>query len=62
GLFSLPAPYLGGLMWEKWSPYWPFLVNAVMLVITLPIIWITIRPQRIQQEQNRAATLLKEHA
>lgn len=62
GLFSLPAPYLGGLMWEKWSPFWPFIVNAVMLVITLPIIWVTIRPQRIQQEQNRAAALLKEHA
>ncbi|KPL83852.1 hypothetical protein SE15_01000 [Thermanaerothrix daxensis] len=62
GLFSLPAPYLGGLMWEVLSPQWPFVINALMLLITLPIIWLTVRPQRIQQEQARAVTLLKEQA
>ncbi len=29
GLFSLPAPYLGGLLWDRFSPGTPFLITAI---------------------------------
>ena len=39
GLLSLPAPYLGSLMWEKISPQSPFVVAAVVSVLTIIPIW-----------------------
>jgi len=39
GLLSLPAPYLGTLMWEKISPKSPFMVAAVVSLLTIVPIW-----------------------
>lgn len=39
GLVSLPAPFLGGLMWQQWGPQAPFLVTAfAMLLIIIPVL------------------------
>ncbi|MBP9675339.1 MAG: MFS transporter [Anaerolineaceae bacterium] len=38
GLISLPAPFIGSLLWENISPQFPFLVTAVVsLIIILPV-------------------------
>lgn len=39
GLLSLPAPYLGTLMWEKIGPKSPFVVAAVVSLLTIIPIW-----------------------
>jgi DHA1 family multidrug resistance protein-like MFS transporter len=39
GLLSLPAPYLGTLMWEKISPQSPFMVAAAVSILTILPIW-----------------------
>jgi MFS family permease len=39
GLLSLPAPYLGTLMWEKFSPQSPFMVAAAVSILTIIPIW-----------------------
>lgn len=39
GLLSLPAPYLGTLMWEHISPRAPFVVAAVVSILTIIPIW-----------------------
>ena len=39
GLFSLPAPYLGTLMWERIGPKSPFVVAAVASILTIFPIW-----------------------
>ncbi|HUX37290.1 MAG TPA: MFS transporter [Rectinemataceae bacterium] len=43
GILSLPAPYLGGLMWKAWGPTSPFLITAfAMLIIIIPV-WLKFR-------------------
>jgi MFS family permease len=39
GLISLPAPYLGTLMWEKIDPRAPFVVAAAAALLTIVPIW-----------------------
>ncbi len=39
GLVSLPAPYIGALMWEQFGPQSPFYVTFVGLLLMVPIAW-----------------------
>jgi MFS family permease len=39
GLISLPAPYLGALLWEQVSPKTPFTITAIVAFITIIPIW-----------------------
>jgi MFS family permease len=43
GLLSLPAPYLGTLMWEKIDPKAPFVVAAAVSVLTIIPIWLKFK-------------------
>jgi dipeptide/tripeptide permease len=43
GLLSLPAPYLGTLMWEKINPQSPFMVAAAASILTIIPIWYKFR-------------------
>jgi dipeptide/tripeptide permease len=43
GLLSLPAPYLGTLMWENINPQSPFVVAAVVSILTIIPIWFKFR-------------------
>ena len=43
GLLSLPAPYLGTLMWEKINPRSPFVVAAMVSILTIIPIWYKFR-------------------
>jgi DHA1 family tetracycline resistance protein-like MFS transporter len=42
--FSMPAPYVGSLMWEKFSPQIPFLFGSVFIFIGLGVLWFVLRP------------------
>lgn len=43
GLVSLPAPWLGGLLWTKFSPRAPFLITGIVsFLCTIPA-WIKFR-------------------
>ena len=43
GLLSLPAPYLGTLMWEKINPRSPFVVAAAVSILTIIPIWFKFK-------------------
>jgi MFS family permease len=43
GVISLPAPYIGALLWDKFDPRVPFYVPMVALFIILPIIWFKFK-------------------
>jgi MFS family permease len=45
GLISLPAPYIGAMLWERFSPRLPFYFPLVATLLTLPVIWIKFRPK-----------------
>lgn len=43
GLISLPAPYLGAWLWERFAPQVPFYVPLVATLLLLPVMWIKFR-------------------
>lgn len=43
GLISLPAPWLGGLLWERVSPRSPFLITSVVILLSIIPVWIKFK-------------------
>jgi MFS family permease len=40
GILSLPMPWIGAQLWERFTPQVPFWVTAVVCAITIPIAWV----------------------
>ena len=52
GLISLPAPYIGGLLWEAISPQAPFYAPIIATLLVIPIMWTKFRlPDRPEDEE-----------
>jgi MFS family permease len=43
GIISLPAPYVGTWMWQRFGPRVPFYVPLVAMLLMQPIIWFKYR-------------------
>ncbi len=43
GLVSLPAPYIGAMLWERFAPQVPFYVPLVATLLLLPIMWLKFK-------------------
>ena len=43
GFISLPAPWLGAQLWERFSPRLPFLITAVMALVTIVPTWFKFK-------------------
>lgn len=43
GLFSLPAPYVGGQLYEKVSPRFPFIITAWVSLVTVIPAWLKFK-------------------
>jgi MFS family permease len=43
GIISLPAPFIGAWMWEKFGPRVPFYVPLVAMALMLPVIWFKFK-------------------
>lgn len=43
GLISLPAPYLGSLLWKGISPQFPFAVTAVVSLLAIVPVWLKFK-------------------
>ncbi len=43
GLISLPAPFIGGLMWKHIDPRAPFIVPIVVTLALLPLMWVKFK-------------------
>jgi len=39
GLLSLPFPWIGAQLWERFGPQAPFWVTVAACVISIPIAW-----------------------
>ena len=49
GFISLPAPWIGATLWEKFSPQTPFIItSAAALLITIPIYFKFKAPPKVQ--------------
>ena len=45
-LLALPSPYVGGLLWEKFSPQTPFILTAVVVLLTTIPVWFKFKLAR----------------
>ncbi len=54
GLLSLPAPYLGAMLWERFTPQVPFYIPLATTVLLLPVMWIKFKlpPNREAWEEQ----------
>ena len=43
GLFSLPAPWVGGQLWEKVNPRFPFQITAVISLLSIIPVWFKFK-------------------
>ncbi len=43
GFISLPAPWLGAQLWERFSPRLPFIITAITSLAILPPIWFKFK-------------------
>jgi MFS family permease len=43
GVISLPSPYIGAWMWERFGPRVPFFVPMIAMTLMLPVIWVKFR-------------------
>lgn len=42
GLISLPAPYIGGIMWQMLGPKAPFFVPLIAGLVVTPLLWFKL--------------------
>jgi MFS family permease len=49
GVISLPSPYIGTWMWEKFGPRVPFYVPLVAMMLMLPVIWFKFKLPKSSQ-------------
>jgi MFS family permease len=51
GLISLPAPYIGALLWENVNPICPFYIPLIAMVAMMPLMWVKFKlPPEAEQE------------
>jgi MFS family permease len=43
GLVSLPAPLIGGFLWEKVNPQFPFMITAVVSLLAVIPVWFKFK-------------------
>ena len=50
GVISLPAPWIGGQMWQRFGPTVPFTVTAVVILLSVIPIWLKFKlPKTVEQ-------------
>lgn len=52
GVVSLPAPWLGAQMWEKFGPQVPFLVPVVVTAALLPVMWVKFKLPKAEEKEE----------
>jgi MFS family permease len=51
GIISLPAPWIGGQLWDSVSPRFPFLITGVVVMLSIIPIMLKFRlPDKTQAE------------
>ena len=43
GFLSLPAPWLGAQLWERFDPRLPFVITAITALVTIIPVWFKFR-------------------
>lgn len=60
GIISLPSPYIGVMLWERFGPQMPFYVPLVAMMLMLPVIWFKFRLPKAETPAQAATGLAGE--
>jgi MFS family permease len=52
GLVSLPAPMIGGYLWENFNPQFPFIVTAVASLFSIIPVWFKFKVDRPVEDED----------
>ncbi len=52
GVVSLPAPWLGAQMWEKFGPQVPFMVPVIATVLLIPVMWVKFKLPKVEEKEE----------
>jgi MFS family permease len=55
GLVSLPAPVIGGYLWENVSPQFPFMITAVASLLSIIPVWLKFKVSGDMEEANETS-------
>jgi MFS family permease len=56
-LLALPAPYLGGLLWDNFTPRTPFIITTVVVVLSIIPVWFKFRLPEKDEKQGSGRTI-----
>jgi hypothetical protein len=42
-LLALPAPYIGGLLWDRFTPRTPFIITTIVVLLSVIPVWLKFR-------------------
>lgn len=62
GLVSLPAPWIGAQLWDRVSPQFPFMVTAVVLLLSIIPIWLKFKLPKKDNQTVTDETLTEDSA
>lgn len=54
GLVSLPAPWIGGYLWERVNPQFPFMLTAIASLLCVIPVWFKFKVSKSQEEEPAA--------
>ena len=52
GIVSLPSPWIGAQLWDQVSPQFPFMLTAIVLLLSVIPIWIKFKLPKIDEKEN----------
>lgn len=52
GVVSLPAPWIGGQLWERFGPSAPFTITAVVILLSVIPIWLKFKLPKTEEASD----------
>ena len=52
GVISLPSPWIGAQLWDRVNPQFPFLLTAIVLLLSVIPIWIKFKLPKMDENKN----------
>ncbi|NWG33593.1 MAG: MFS transporter [Chloroflexi bacterium] len=55
GIVSLPAPWIGAQLWERFSPQFPFTITAIAILLSIIPIWLKFKLPKNEESLEEPA-------
>jgi MFS family permease len=52
GIISLPAPWIGAQLWDRFSPQFPFTITAIAILFSIIPVWLKFKLPKDEKRDN----------